>query len=125
MRIFAPIFGIAGLALLTGLVAYVGFASVVQAVLSSEWGSALVVLARAIALCGCGVGWWFLLTPKGPPPRIFVALRFIREAINGLLPFAVVGGDIIGTHGIRVKLRELAKAARAGLFVAEHPAETV
>jgi putative membrane protein len=98
MRIFAPIFGIAGLALLTGLVAYVGFAPVMQAVLSSEWGSALVVLARAIALCGCGVGWWFLLTPKGPPPRIFVALRFIREAINGLLPFAVVGGDIIGAR---------------------------
>ena len=98
MRIFAPIFGIAGLALLTGLIAYFGFAPVMQAVLSSEWGSALVVLARAIALCGCGVGWWFLLTPKGPPPRIFVALRFIREAINGLLPFAVVGGDIIGAR---------------------------
>ena len=98
MRIFAPIFGIAGLALLTGLVAYFGFASVMQAVLSSEWGSALVVLARAIALCGCGVGWWFLLTPKGPPPRIFVALRFIREAINALFPFAVVGGDVIGAR---------------------------
>jgi putative membrane protein len=98
MRIVAPIFGIAGLALLTGLVAYFGFESVMQAVLSSEWGSALVVLARAIALCGCGVGWWFLLTPKGPPPRIVVALRFIREAINGLLPFAVVGGDVIGAR---------------------------
>jgi putative membrane protein len=98
MRIFAPLAGIFGLALLTGLVAYFGFASVMQAVLSSEWGTVLVVLARALALAGCGVGWWFLLTPKGPVPQVFIALRFIREAINGLFPFAVVGGDVIGAR---------------------------
>jgi putative membrane protein len=56
------------------------------------------VLARALALAGCGVGWWFLLTPKGPVPHVFIALRFIREAINGLFPFAVVGGDVIGAR---------------------------
>ena len=98
MRIFAPIAGILGLALLTGLIAYFGFASVMQAALSSKWGTALVVLARAAALAGCGIGWWFLLTPKGPGPHIFIALRFIREAINALFPFAVVGGDIIGAR---------------------------
>lgn len=69
-----------------------------HAVLSSEWGTVLVVLARALALAGCGVGWWFLLTPKGPVPHVFIALRFIREAINGLFPFAVVGGDVIGAR---------------------------
>jgi putative membrane protein len=98
MRFFAPIAGIFGLALLTGLVGYFGFASVVQAVLSSQWATALVVLARAVALAGCGIGWWCLLTPKGPPAHVFIALRFIREAINGLFPFAVVGGDIIGAR---------------------------
>jgi putative membrane protein len=98
MRILAPIAGILGLALLTGLVAYFGFASVMQAALSSKWGTALVVLARAVALAGCGIGWWFLLTPNGPGPRAFIALRFIREAINALFPFAVVGGDIIGAR---------------------------
>src|ERR1700732_1355200 len=98
MRIFAPIAGILGLALLTGLIAYFGFASVMQAALSSKWGTALVVLARAAALAGCGIGWWCLLAPKGPGPHIFIALRFIREAINALFPFAVVGGDIIGAR---------------------------
>jgi putative membrane protein len=98
MRFFAPIAGIFGLALLTGLVGYFGFASVMQAVVSSEWATVLVVLARAVALAGCGIGWWCLLAPKGPPPRVFIALRFIREAINGLFPFAVVGGDIIGAR---------------------------
>lgn len=98
MRLFAPIAGIFGLALLTGLVGYFGFASVMQAALSSQWATALVVLARAVALAGCGIGWWCLLTPKGPPAHVFIALRFIREAINGLFPFAVVGGDIIGAR---------------------------
>ena len=98
MRFFAPITGILGLALLTGLVGYFGFASVVQAVLSSQWATVLVVLARAVALAGCGIGWWCLLTPKGPPAHVFIGLRFIREAINGLFPFAVVGGDIIGAR---------------------------
>jgi len=98
MRFFAPIAGIFGLALLTGLVGYFGFASVVQAVLSSQWATVLVVLARAVALAGCGIGWWCLLTPKGPPAHVFIGLRFIREAINGLFPFAVVGGDIIGAR---------------------------
>jgi len=98
MRVFAPIAGIFGLALLTGLVAYFGFGSVMQAVLSSEWGTLLVVLARAVALAGCGVGWWFLLMPKGPAPAVFIALRFIREAINALFPGAVVGGDVVGAR---------------------------
>jgi putative membrane protein len=98
MRIFAPIAGILGLALLTGLVAYFGFASVMEAALSSKWGTALVVLARAVALAGCGIGWWCLLTPNGPGAYVFIALRFIREAINALFPFAVVGGDIIGAR---------------------------
>jgi putative membrane protein len=98
MRFFAPIAGIFGLALLTGLVGYFGFASVMQAALNSHWATALVVLARAVALAGCGIGWWCLLMPKGPPAHVFIALRFIREAINGLFPFAVVGGDIIGAR---------------------------
>jgi putative membrane protein len=51
-----------------------------------------------VALAGCGIGWWCLLIPKGPPAHVFIALRFIREAINGLFSFAVVGGDIIGAR---------------------------
>jgi putative membrane protein len=98
MRIFAPAAGILGLALLTGLVAYFGFASVMQAVVSSQWGTVLVVAARAVALAGCGLGWWLLLEPKGIGPHRFIVLRYIREAINALFPFAVVGGDIIGAR---------------------------
>jgi putative membrane protein len=95
MRIFVPI---AGLALLTGLVAYFGLASVLAAVASSQWGTAFVVLARACAVGAAGMGWWLLLAPTPCGPFVFVGLRFIREAINALFPVAVVGGDLISAR---------------------------
>lgn len=98
MKLLAPFAAIAGLALLTALIAYFGFASVLQALLSSRWGTALVVIARAVALAGAGLGWWLVLTPKRPGPSVFIGLRFIRDAINTLIPFAVVGGDVIGAR---------------------------
>lgn len=99
MRIFTALTAIAGLALLTGLTAYYGFASVAQAVLSSQWGTALVVVIRAVALTVAGTGWWLLLVgPTRRGPGVFVGLRFVREAINTLFPSAAVGGDIIGAR---------------------------
>jgi putative membrane protein len=103
MRILGPIAGIFGLALLTGLVAFYGFASVLGAAASSQWGTALVVVARAAAVAAAGAGWWLLLEPVGPGPQglislRFIGLRFLREAINALFPFGVVGGDVIGAR---------------------------
>jgi putative membrane protein len=98
MRIFAYIAAFFGLTLLIGLTAYYGFGSVLEAVLSSRWGTVLVVIARAVALTGAGIGWWLVIMPHRPAPYVFIALRFIRDAINTLVPFAVVGGDIIGAR---------------------------
>jgi putative membrane protein len=98
MRVIAPIAAIAGLVLITGLIAYYGFASVLVAVVSSKWGTALVIAARAVALAVAGVGWWLLLRPLPRRPFVFVGLRFVREAINSLFPFAVVGGDVMGAR---------------------------
>jgi putative membrane protein len=97
-RILVSIAAIAGLALLTGLTAYYGFASVLAAVVSSQWGTALVIVVRAAALATAGVGWWFLLAPIGRGPGVFAGLRFVREGVNTLLPFAPVGGDFIGAR---------------------------
>ncbi len=98
MKILVPLASILGLALLTALIAYFGFTSVLQALVSSRWGTAFVILARAAALTGAGIGWYLLLTPITPRARVFVGLRFIRDAINTLIPFAMVGGDAIGAR---------------------------
>jgi putative membrane protein len=95
MRFLTPVAALAGLALLTGLTAYYGFDSVLQALVSSRWGTALVIVVRAAALTAAGVGWWLLLTPTRPGPAVYIGLR---EGINALFPVAGVGGDFIGAR---------------------------
>jgi len=99
MKVLAPLAAVVGLALLTGLTAYYGFAAVGGALASAGWGVALVVLARAVGLTGAGIGWGVLL--EGAMIRRFrpyIGLRFIREAINCLFPVAQVGGDLVGAR---------------------------
>lgn len=96
MKAFPHIAGMLGLALLTALIAYWGFGSVLQVIVSSKWATLLVVVARIVALTGAGIGWWLLTGAKERGPYIFIALRFVRDAINSLLPFAGIGGDAIG-----------------------------
>jgi putative membrane protein len=98
MKFLPPIAALAGLVLLTGLIAYYGLNSVLAAMASSQWGTALVVVARAIAVAAAGIGWWLLLAPTPRGPYVFVGLRFIREAINAMIPVAVVGGDLISAR---------------------------
>jgi putative membrane protein len=99
MRFLGSLAAIFGLALLTGLTAYYGFASVAQAVASAGRGAVFVILIRAAALAVAGIAWWLLLLSIVTcAPLPFVGVRFIREAINFLFPVALVGGDIIGAR---------------------------
>jgi len=99
MKILGSIAALIGVALLTALTAYYGFGSVLHAVASAGWGAVLVVVMRAVSLAAAGLGWWILLIPPTPcRPLPFIGIRFIREAINILMPFAVVGGDVIGAR---------------------------
>ena len=72
-----------------------------RALVSSQWGTALVVIARAIALAAAGVAWWLLLTPARRGPYIFAGLRFVREAINSLFPFVGIG-TLISVYGLKM-----------------------
>jgi putative membrane protein len=89
----------AGIAACIGLTAWFGIADVGNAVASVGWGMALVVLARAATVAIAGAGWW-LLFPVNERLRLRAAvlLRFVREAVNTLLPLTQVGGDIIGAR---------------------------
>lgn len=90
---------LAGILLAFALVAWQGFATVAQAFAGVGWGLALIVAIRVAQVVGAGVSWWALI-PDFPRFRLWTAvkLRFIREAINTLLPVAQVGGDIIGAR---------------------------
>ncbi|MGB9391747.1 MAG: lysylphosphatidylglycerol synthase domain-containing protein, partial [Xanthobacteraceae bacterium] len=79
------------------IIAYQGFGAVAQAFAAVGFGVAVVVLLRAVELAGAGLGWWIVVPASARCPLYAcVWVRFIREAINALLPVAQVGGEIAG-----------------------------
>lgn len=86
-----------GIAALVALTLWSGVESVGHAISSVGWGILLVVLVRAVTVSVAGAGWW-LVFPSKVRPRFATCqgLRFIREAVNVLLPVAQIGGDVIG-----------------------------
>jgi len=94
-----------GLSVLVGLTVWYGAGQVGEAMVGAGWISVLLVLlARAIAVSGAGVGWW-LLFPRElrPPVATCMLLRFVREGANALLPLAQVGGDFIGARCLAIR----------------------
>jgi putative membrane protein len=88
-----------GFVLAIAIIAYQGFGAVAQAFATVGFGLAVVVLLRAGELAGAGLGWWIIVPAAARCPLYAcVWVRFIREAINALLPVAQVGGEIAGTR---------------------------
>lgn len=88
---------LAGLGLLIALLAYNNPGLVFASFMSVGWGLLFVVVVRAGILVVAGVAWERLVEPFGAPStRVFLRLRWIREAINVLLPVLQVGGDLMG-----------------------------
>jgi putative membrane protein len=86
-----------GLVALITITAWSGLNAVGHAVASVGWGILVVVIVRAITVSLAGMGWWLLFPPKARPRfQTCIALRFVREATNVLLPLAQIGGDFIG-----------------------------
>jgi len=85
-----------GIAACIGLSAWSGIDAVGNAVACVGWGMPFVVLTRAATVSVAGAGWWLLFPASGRLRlRAVVLLRFVREAVNALLP---LGGDIIGAR---------------------------
>jgi putative membrane protein len=88
-----------GIAVFIGLILWSGYREVGSALISVGWGLLLVVLTRIATVSVAGAGWWTLF-PAPAPVGLWTAvgIRFIREAVNSLLPFTQVAGDIIGAR---------------------------
>lgn len=89
----------AGILACIGLTVWLGIADVGNAVASVSWGMPFVVLTRVATISVAGAGWWLLLPPSEHfNLRAALLLRFIREAVNTLLPLTQVGGDVVGAR---------------------------
>ena len=89
-----------GLVLAVAIIAYEGFGAVAEAFAAVGFGLAIVVVLRAVELAGAGIGWWIVFPPESRRHPVYICawVRFIREAINTLLPVAQVGGEIAGAR---------------------------
>jgi putative membrane protein len=99
MRIGIMLAVLAGLAITIALIAYQGFASVGNAVWSVGWGVFAVVAFHLVPITVAAGAWRALLGDDWQGRVFFLAvLRWIREAVNALLPVAQVGGDVVGAR---------------------------
>ncbi len=74
---------------------------------------ALAVHAMQLSLSG--IGWWFLLPRPRPSRSIAIQARWVREAVNTLLPLGGLSGSVAAT-------RKLARDA--GITIAQATATT-
>jgi uncharacterized membrane protein YbhN (UPF0104 family) len=88
-----------GLVLALAIIAVEGIGAVSRAFAAVGYGIAVVTVIRTVELSGAGLGWWIVF-PAGAKAslRQCIWVRFIREAINMLLPVAQVGGEIAGAR---------------------------
>ena len=87
---------IVGVALLAALLAANDAGAVARAVAHAGWRTLAVVAAHLPIIFAAAVGWMVLLHPRQRPSLAeSFRLRWIKEAVNGLLPVAQVGGDIV------------------------------
>lgn len=86
-----------GTTLLVGLALHWGVRDVLSAVASAGWGLVLIVLVRLVQVLVSGVAWASVLTAQ-VSWWVCPLLRWVREAVNVLLPVAHVGGEVVGAR---------------------------
>jgi len=87
---------VAGVALLALLLAAHDAGRVFQTLADARFGILLVVLAHLPQTLFAALGWRALLDRDDRPRlRVLFRLRWIKEAVNALLPVAQVGGDVV------------------------------
>ena len=77
-----------------------GVSDIVQVLEGAGWlGVVVISTYHFVPMALCGVAWRTLL-PEAPAGamRSFVYARWVRDAINQLLPFMPLGGEVIGAR---------------------------
>ena len=97
MRKVLPFFALTiGVGLAVWLVIAANFTAVVHSFAQIGWGIAAIILVRAVMIMMNGVAWGELLaTSTNAPFVVFPLLRWVREAIDVLLPVGSIGGSLV------------------------------
>lgn len=118
MKIGALLGGIAGIALAAWLLQSYGGERILDLLGHAGWsGIAAVVAFHLVQLVFSAAAWRAIAGPTVPQPRLrdFVALRWIREGVNNLLPVAQIGGEFVASRLLQRRGVPLASAISGSL----------
>ncbi len=91
-----------GLALILALGGYYGFAEIANGLGAAGWGVLAVIAFHPFQMIFSALAWQVLLDSHvAPRLPTFIALRWIKEAVNNLLPVAQIGGEVVGARLLR------------------------
>ena len=99
IRIVTLGLGLAGLAGAVGLIVYQGQRAVLSALAVGGFGLLWASLFHAVPMA-INARAWQILMPGARPPSLaaFTWFVWVREAVNGLLPVARIGGEVVSVR---------------------------
>jgi putative membrane protein len=80
------------------MVVWLGAAGIGAAVWRALPALPAALAVHAVQLSISGVGWWLLLAQPRPPAWLLLRVRWVREALNTLLPLGGLGGGVASTR---------------------------
>jgi len=107
IRTATAVLGLAGLGAAVALIVYQGQRAVLSALAAGGVGLVWASLFHAVPMA-INARAWQVLMPGARPPSLaaFAWVVWVREAVNGLLPVARIGGEVVSVrllvkHGVR------------------------
>jgi putative membrane protein len=101
MKLSLYLGAVLGLAIAVALVGFYGFAEIGTALAGVGWGVLAVVAFHVVQMLFSTLAWQVLLPRSLPGLLPLMRLRWIREAVNNLLPVAQIGGEFVGARLLR------------------------
>jgi putative membrane protein len=112
LKLGALIGGLVGLGLIAWLFASYGFVRILDVLArAGAWGFVAIVAFHLPQMLFSALGWE-LIARSGPRPglKAYLVLRWIREAVNNLLPLAQIGGEFVVARLLQRRGVRLAEA---------------
>jgi glycosyltransferase 2 family protein len=112
MKHIGAVLAIAGLALAVTLFAREDVGSIVALLIAAGPGLVLAALFHVLPMIANACAWGRLLPgPRRPSVRVLTWATWVRESVNGLLPVARIGGEIVAYRIIRRHIARRSEAA--------------
>lgn len=115
MKRLALLTGLVGLLALTALVVHEGIGDITRLVAQAGWPLLLLVPLHALPLLLDAQGWRLLLAYSDPDEKAGLGFLWwvatVREAVTRLLPTVGIGGELVGIHLARMRIRDTTAVA--------------